>query len=188
MVREARGGRVPGGKGEVAPGWGAWGEVLDGGAWEHGGGRPGVGGMGRGPGWGSMGAWGRSPRGGGHGERSWMGEHGSMGEVAPGWGAWGEVLDGWGRHGRFHILGVHGYIWGAQPYSQSNGGCFTDDFTSIDLGYIYIHTCDLSSVGDDRGGPVLGGHTPEPSMLGGRGDPRDRGPRGRMRGDDLLAS
>ena len=62
------------------------------------------------------------------------------------------------------------------------GGAITDDFTSIDLGYIYIHTCDLSSVGDDRGGGPRGaaaGATPRNHpCLGGAGTPETVGPGG----------
>ena len=60
-----------------------------------------------------------------------------------------------GRNGRFHIVGVCMDIYWGPNTTLRVMGVLHDDFTSIDLGYIYIflhtHTCDLSSVGEDRG-------------------------------------
>ena len=72
-----------------------------------GGGAPGFGDDGGGPGWlwEYGGAWGEVPPGLGG---------------APGW--LGDAFYSWGRHRRFHIVGAHGHIWGAEHYSQSNGG------------------------------------------------------------------
>jgi hypothetical protein len=49
---------------------------------------------------------------------------------------------------------VHEYIGGQTLHLELMG---VDSFTSVDLGErdIYIHKCDLSSVGDDRGGGCL---------------------------------
>src|SRR3954451_17247783 len=92
----------------------------------------------------------------------------------------GGTLYGWGEK-RGVSCGVgwgHGYILGDKHYTQSNGGAsrMASPPSTLDR-YIYIHSCDLSSVGDDRGGgcrvmtywPVDGwGHprsTPERSSV-----------------------
>ena len=96
-----------------------------------GGGAPGFGDDGGGPGWlwEYGGRWVEVPPGlgmmgvvlGGCGS---MGEHGGrcprVWGGAPGW--LGDAFYSWGRHRRFHIVGAHGHIWGAEHYSQSNGG------------------------------------------------------------------
>ena len=63
----------------------------------------------------------------GGGGPGWLWEYGgAWGGVPPGLGGapgWlGDAFYSWGRHRRFHIVGAHGHIWGAEHYSQSNGG------------------------------------------------------------------
>ena len=73
-----------------------------------------------------------------------------------------------GRNGRFHIVGVHGYILGPKHYTQSNGGAsrMTSPPSTLDI-YISIHVISPpwgrpptgvlgSSVGDDQRGADAG--------------------------------
>src|SRR4051812_44211677 len=122
----------PGWRGKGGGGGGGWGGGP--GGW---GGRVRVGGEGGGGGWGGGGGgWGVGGCGGWGGGGWWGGGGGWVGEVVGG--------------------GVQGYILGDKHYNQRNGGAsrMASPPSTLDR-YIYIHSCDLSSVGDDRGGGCM---------------------------------
>src|SRR3954466_9407129 len=82
----------------------------------------------------------------------WGGKRGGLGGGCVGWGGggggggfgvvWGGDMDiYWGTNTTLRVMGVlHGWLHHHRPW--------------IDI-YIYIHSCDLSSVGDDRGGGCM---------------------------------